>query len=63
MDVAGLPLRRIGLRIAEGIDQTLLVLVLALSMLGLAALFSASYENPSRVLGQLANLGLSLIHI
>jgi len=60
MDVAGLPLRRIGLRIAEGIDQTLLVLVLALSMLGLAALFSASYENPSRVLGQLANLGLAL---
>jgi len=60
MELAGLPLRRIGQRIAEGIDQTLLVIVLSLSMLGLAALFSATYENPARMLQQLANLGLAL---
>ena len=60
MELAGLPLRRIGQRIAEGIDQTLLVIVLSLSMLGLAALFSATYENPARLLAQLANLGLAL---
>ena len=33
-------------RLVEGIDATLLVLILALSLLGLATLFSASYENP-----------------
>jgi rod shape determining protein RodA len=54
------PLRRIGLRLAEGIDSTLLVLILILSMLGLAALFSATYETPVRVLSQLVNLGVAL---
>jgi rod shape determining protein RodA len=54
------PLRRIGLRLAEGIDATLLVLVLMLSMLGLAALYSATYETPARVLSQLMNLGVAL---
>ena len=60
MELARLPLRRIGLRIAEGIDPGLLVTILALSMLGLAVLFSASYENPARLLAQLANLGVAL---
>ena len=60
MELARLPLRRIGLRIAEGIDPGLLVAILALSMLGLAVLFSASYENPARLLAQLANLGVAL---
>ena len=46
MDTARLPLRRIAVRLADGVDGTLLVLMLALSMLGLLALFSASYENP-----------------
>jgi rod shape determining protein RodA len=60
MELAGTaPLRRIGNRLAEGIDTPLLLLVLALSMLGLAALFSATYESPSRVLAQLANLGMA----
>ena len=61
MELARLPLRRIGLRLAEGIDSTLLVLMLALSMLGLLALFSASYEQPARVASQLANLAVALI--
>jgi rod shape determining protein RodA len=60
MEIARLPLRRIGLRLAEGVDSTLLVLMLALSMLGLAALFSASYENPARVVSQLMNLAVAL---
>ncbi|HEX9397381.1 MAG TPA: rod shape-determining protein RodA [Burkholderiales bacterium] len=55
------PLRRIGQRLAEGIDSTLLILILLLSMLGLAALFSATYESPARVLNQLANLGAALV--
>ncbi len=54
------PLRRIGLRLAEGIDSTLLVLILILSMLGLAALYSATYETPARVANQLVNLGVAL---
>src|SRR5258706_997263 len=54
------PLRRIGQRLAEGIDAPLLMVVLALSLLGLATLFSATYESPARVLNQLASLGLAL---
>jgi rod shape determining protein RodA len=60
MELARLPLRRIGLRLAEGVDSTLLILMIALSMLGLAALFSASYENPGRVVSQLMNLAVAL---
>ena len=60
MELARLPLRRIGLRLAEGIDTTLLVLMLALSMLGLLALFSASYEQPARVVSQLMNLAVAI---
>ncbi len=60
MELAGIPVRRIGLRLAEGIDTTLLVLMLALSMLGFLALFSASYENPSRVVSQAVNLAVAL---
>jgi rod shape determining protein RodA len=60
MELARFPLQRIVLRVTEGIDSTLLVLILALSMLGLAALFSASYESPGRVLNQLAHLSLAL---
>ncbi|MFN2644343.1 MAG: rod shape-determining protein RodA [Burkholderiales bacterium] len=60
MDTAQLPLRRIVVRLAEGIDSTLLVLMLALSMLGLLALFSASYETPGRVVSQLVNLAVAV---
>ena len=60
MEIARVPLRRIGLRLAEGIDTTLLVLMLSLSMLGLLALYSASYDTPSRVTSQVVNLGVAL---
>jgi rod shape determining protein RodA len=59
MEIARIPVRQIAARFVEGIDGTLLVLTLALSALGLAALFSASYETPARVLNQLANLGVA----
>ena len=58
MDSA-LPLRRMALRLTDGIDGTLLVLTLTLSMIGLAALFSASYDTPARVVSQVGNLGLA----
>ena len=52
-------LRRVAVRLTEGIDGPLLILTLTLSLLGLAALFSASYETPARVTSQLANLGVA----
>jgi len=60
MELARVPLRRIVWRVVEGIDSTLLMIILALSMLGLAALFSASFENPARVVNQVANLAIAL---
>jgi rod shape determining protein RodA len=60
MELARLPLQRIVQRLYDGIDSTLLVLILALSMLGFAALFSASYENPGRVLNQFVSLCIAL---
>jgi len=60
MDGAPLPFRRVGLRLIEGIDGTLMVLMLALSMLGLLALFSASYEIPARVASQVMNLAVAV---
>ena len=60
MDLARLPLRRIAGRLAEGIDSTLLMLLLTVSMVGLAVLYSASYDVPGRVAGQLANLAVAL---
>ena len=61
MELARLPLRRLASRLTEGIDGTLLVLIVSLSMLGLAALFSASYENPARVVNQFVSLGVALV--
>jgi rod shape determining protein RodA len=61
MELARLPLRRLAFRLTEGIDGTMLVLIVSLSMLGLAALFSASYENPARVVNQLVSLGVALV--
>src|SRR5947209_11101656 len=60
MDGAPLPFRRVGLRLVEGIDGTMMVLMLALSMLGLLALFSASYEIPARVASQVMNLAVAV---
>jgi rod shape determining protein RodA len=59
MEIARVPLRRIVQRLAEGIDGPLLVLTLTLSALGLAALFSASYETPARVVNQVMNLAVA----
>jgi rod shape determining protein RodA len=53
-------LRRVGLRLAEGIDQTLLVLLLTLSAFGLATLYSATAENPARLVNQMVSLGIAL---
>jgi len=61
MELARTPLRRVAWRIAEGVDGTLLMLMLSLSTLGLAALFSATYESPARVVNQLGNLGVALV--
>jgi rod shape determining protein RodA len=60
MELARVPLRRLAWRLVEGIDSTLLMIILSLSMLGLAALFSASYDNPARVVNQVANLAVAL---
>ena len=61
MEVAGFPLRRVRKRLAEGIDGPLLAIALALTAIGLAALYSASVENAARVLAQLGNLGVALV--
>ena len=61
MEIAGYPVRRLRARLVEGIDPALFAVALALSLLGLAVLYSASYENVSRVGNQVANLGLGIV--
>ncbi|MBC7803925.1 MAG: rod shape-determining protein RodA [Candidatus Parcubacteria bacterium] len=53
--------RRVASRLVEGIDGPLFLLSLALVALGLATLFSASYENPGRVSAQLVNLSVGMV--
>jgi rod shape determining protein RodA len=60
MEIAGIPLRRARERLAEGIDGPLFTIALALTAIGLAALYSASYENAARVVAQLGNLAVAL---
>ena len=60
MEIAGLPLRRVRERLAEGIDGPLLAIALALTAIGLVALYSASVENAARVLAQFGNLAVAL---
>jgi rod shape determining protein RodA len=60
MELAQFAPRRILRRLTEGIDGPLLALSLALAALGLATLFSASYEQPARVATQFANLCVAL---
>jgi rod shape determining protein RodA len=60
LNAALLTPRQIARRLTGGIDGPLLAISLALVGLGLATLFSASYENPSRVTAQLANLAVAL---
>jgi rod shape determining protein RodA len=60
MELARYPWQRIGARVAEGIDPPLLMIILSLSTLGFAALFSATYESPGRVLNQVMHISLAL---
>lgn len=60
MELGRLQLRRAVLRLGEGIDGTLFAIALALVGLGLVALYSASYDAPARVSGQLVNLAIAL---
>ena len=61
MEAARFPIQRIAVRLVDGIDGPLIVIIAALSMLGFAALFSASYDTPGRVLNQLMHLSLALV--
>jgi len=60
MELAQFAPRRLAARLVSGIDGTLLTLSLLLVALGLATLFSASYEQPGRVSAQIANLAVAL---
>ena len=61
MELAQYPWQRIAARVVEGIDSTLLIIIFALSMLGFAALFSASNDVPGRVVNQLVSLSVALV--
>ena len=60
MELARYPWQRIAARVVEGIDPPLLMIIMSLSMLGFAALFSATYESPGRVANQVMHLSLAL---
>ena len=60
MEIARFPFQRVAQRMVEGIDAPLMVIILSLSMLGFAALFSASFDNPGRVVSQLVSLSVAL---
>ena len=51
MELARYPWQRIAARVVEGIDPPLLMIIMALSMLGFAALFSATLRE-SRARGE-----------
>jgi len=53
--------RRLSARLFAGLDAPLLTIVLLLAGIGLATLYSASYDTPSRVTAQLANLAVALV--
>jgi rod shape determining protein RodA len=61
LDAALLTPRRLAQRLTAGIDGPLLAISLTLVALGLATLFSASYESPGRVTAQLVNLSVALV--
>lgn len=58
LDPVNLSMRRFAVRLTGNIDGSLFTLALILVGIGLATLYSASYENPVRVTAQLANLGV-----
>ena len=55
-----IPLRRLGAKAVEGIDGPLLSIALMLVGIGLATLYSASYDLPGRVSAQLANIAFAM---
>ena len=59
LDSPQLSLRRLAGRFTGSIDGPLFTLALILVVIGLATLYSASYEYPARVTGQLANLAVA----
>ena len=61
MEIAGHSLHRLRERLVEGIDGPLFALALALTAIGMAALYSASYENAARLAAQLGNLAVALV--
>jgi len=61
LEIAALSPRRLAARLGAGIDGTLLTLSLLLVAIGIATLFSASYEQPARVTAQVANLVVALV--
>ena len=61
MELPQLSPRRIVARLVEGVDAPLLLVVVALVTVGLFTLYSASYENPSRVTSQAVNLVVALV--
>jgi rod shape determining protein RodA len=60
MQLYGFSVRRFAGRVFAGIDAPLLFISLALVGLGLATLYSASYQNPARVAAQVGNVTLAL---
>ena len=48
-------------RITDPVDGTLFAIVMGIVALGFVTLYSASYETPSRIMAQLANIGFALI--
>jgi len=60
MELGGISLRRLAKRLFARIDGSLLAVSLVLVVLGLATLYSASYENPARLRGQLGNIMAAL---
>ena len=61
MELARHSWQRLAARIVEGIDPPLFLIILTLTMLGFAALFSASLDNPGRVFNQLVSLSIALV--
>ena len=57
---SGYPLERIWHRLTGNIDWTLLLIAATILALGMATLYSASYENPARVQAQVVNIAVAL---
>jgi len=61
MEITWGTIRRVARSSVDGIDATLLTIALMLTGLGVATLYSASYESPERVISQLRHLAVALV--